>query len=141
MCPMYRLIHMGEAQNSGHIDQIRSCTDLRRTRCRFPSVRTTAVCQPWEERSRRSAHLFLHTSRKHKSIIEMNGDAYPDVPDVDSFIAGKLDAVHVQLVFVSKRYPGRVREFALVAARAVADKFCQHGHEPPRRLEGSTWAS
>ena len=34
--------------------------------------------------------------------MEMHSDAYPDVLDVDSFIAGKLDAVHVQLVLCQK---------------------------------------
>ena len=68
-------------------------------------------------------------------------DVYPDVVDVDNFIAGNSDSVYNQLVWVALRHPTRTREFAVKAATEVAARFCTHGEEVPRSLEGTTSAS
>ena len=73
--------------------------------------------------------------------MAMPNDEYPDIPAVGRFIAGERDAVYVELVRLSRIHPHRVREFALVAARAVASQYCKHGGEAPRILEGNTTAS
>lgn len=68
-----------------------------------------------------------------------------EIPAVEAFLAGGKDgetAIYRQLVRVASfSGPARAREFALRAARAVAEEYCTHGDTAPRILDGITRAS
>ena len=73
--------------------------------------------------------------------MEGHGNSHSVTLIVDEYIAGRSDVIYVQLVNVARTCPDRLREFAKEAAREVATRYCEHGDEAPRVLEGRTTAS
>ena len=70
--------------------------------------------------------------------MDAHNSLYPDAPDVDGYINGNQNAIYVQVIHVERMFPERIREFLVTAARSVASRFCEHGEQAPRILEGNT---
>ena len=62
----------------------------------------------------------------------------PPEPDVEAYAGGQDRVIYDQCIAVAEAHPTYVRKYVEDAARAVARRFCSHGDEPPRVLDGNT---